>query len=240
MLASTFIVESSEDGTSLLMVNKIKLTRRRKATLTPSKIFWCDLLCDFGKKGKGHRHGLRRPPMRAAKKGYALPFLRQRGGYIFAFCVFLVFMQAGLFAGHRHQQLASYPGASSDTGRKWLPGTPSVFGFSSANTRLNGAIREHPIPRLMEEAEDNFKRKLSGQSRTIRGAVATYRSRYKRDPPRGFDEWWKFAQKHEVKMVDEYDGLMEDLAPFWELSGEELRRRALQVVLTFVPTLPYR
>ncbi|KAF8905928.1 hypothetical protein CPB84DRAFT_1813928 [Gymnopilus junonius] len=30
-------------------------------------------------------------------------------------------------------------------------------------------------------------------------------------------------------MVDEYDGLFEDLEPFWELSGEEIRRRAAQV-----------
>jgi hypothetical protein len=171
--------------------------------------------------------------MRAAKKGVGLRFLRQRGGYIFAFCVFFVFLQAGLFAGHRHEQLASYPGVSSDTGGSWLPGTPSVFGFSSPDTRLHSAIGEHPIPRLMEEAEDIFKKKLSGQSRTLRAAVATYRRRYKRDPPRGFDDWWKFAQRHEVKMVDEYDGLMEDLAPFSELSGEELRRRALQVVLRF-------
>jgi hypothetical protein len=32
-------------------------------------------------------------------------------------------------------------------------------------------------------------------------------------------------------MVDEYDGLMDDLAPFGALSEKELRRRALQVSL---------
>ena len=38
-----------------------------------------------------------------------------------------------------------------------------------------------------------------------------------------------FAQKNEVKMIDEYDGLVKDLEPFWALSGEELRRRSEQV-----------
>jgi len=38
-----------------------------------------------------------------------------------------------------------------------------------------------------------------------------------------------FAQKNEVKMIDEYDGLVKDLEPFWALSGEELRRCSEQV-----------
>ncbi|KAF8240096.1 hypothetical protein L208DRAFT_1420477 [Tricholoma matsutake] len=159
--------------------------------------------------------------MRAAKKRDALAMLRKRSGYVFAFCVFIIFMQAGIYAGHHHQQLASYPDVSYKTGKTWLLQKTSIFGLSEAT--------EHPIPRLMEEAENKYRRKLGGQSKTLKAAVAEYRRRYKRDPPKGFDEWWKFAQKYEVKMVDEYDGLMDDLAPFWALSGEELRRRALQV-----------
>lgn len=81
----------------------------------------------------------------------------------------------------------------------------------------------------MEDAEEKYRQKLARQSPTLKAAVAEYRRRYKRHPPRGFDTWWKFAQEHGVKLVDEYDGMAEDLAPFWELSGEELRRRALQV-----------
>ena len=81
----------------------------------------------------------------------------------------------------------------------------------------------------MEEAEDAYRAKLSGQSKTLEAAVQQYKKRYQQDPPRGFDEWWAFAKKNNVKMVDEYDGLMDDLRPFWEISGEELRRRAGQV-----------
>ncbi|KAF8965814.1 capsular associated protein [Flammula alnicola] len=98
-----------------------------------------------------------------------------------------------------------------------------------ADDEKKSVIAEHPIPSLMEEAEQKYKKKLSSQSATLRSAVAEYRRRYRRAPPKGFDEWWSFAQKYNVKMVDEYDGLMEDLKPFWELSGEEIRRRAAQV-----------
>ena len=81
----------------------------------------------------------------------------------------------------------------------------------------------------MEEAEEIFRKKLDSQSKTLKEAVAEYRRRYQRAPPKGFDEWWKFANKHDVKTTDEYDGLMNDLKPFYELSGEEIRRRSEQV-----------
>jgi hypothetical protein len=81
----------------------------------------------------------------------------------------------------------------------------------------------------MAYAEDNFRDLLSRQSRTLSAAVREYKRRYHRDPPKGFDDWWRFAKKNNVKMVDEYDGLIEDFAPFWTISGEELRRRAAQV-----------
>ncbi|KAF9484283.1 hypothetical protein BDN70DRAFT_903771 [Pholiota conissans] len=81
----------------------------------------------------------------------------------------------------------------------------------------------------MEEAEERYRKKLSGQSKTLKAAVAEYRRRYGRAPPKGFDDWWEFTQKYDVKMVDEYDGLVQDLEPFWQLPGEEVRRRAMQV-----------
>ena len=77
----------------------------------------------------------------------------------------------------------------------------------------------------MADAEKNFKKLLSRQSTTLKKAVAEYNRRYGRNPPKGFDQWWDFAQKHNVKIVDDYDTLFEDLAPFWDMSGEEFRSR---------------
>lgn len=87
----------------------------------------------------------------------------------------------------------------------------------------------HPIPNLMQDAVAKHKAMLARQSRTLAQAVAEYKKRYQIDPPLGFDEWWTFAQENNVKIIDDYDNLMKDLAPFRALSGEEIRRRSDQV-----------
>ncbi|GBE86746.1 hypothetical protein SCP_0906270 [Sparassis crispa] len=52
----------------------------------------------------------------------------------------------------------------------------------------------------------------------------------------GFDEWWRFAQDNDVLMIDEYDGIIEDLAPFWELPADELRTRAVWLAIFLLST----
>ena len=127
-------------------------------------------------------------------------------------CICVVFMQAGLYAGRR----TTSPSSSSRANDQWR--LPS---FTHQRTVLD----DHPIPHLMAEAEDNFKQLLSRQSTTLKKAVAEYKRRYGRNPPKGFDQWWDFARKHNVKIVDDYDAVFEDLAPFWDMSGEEFRTR---------------
>lgn len=85
----------------------------------------------------------------------------------------------------------------------------------------------------MADAKVAFTKRLAKQSKTLPEAVAEYKRRYGRDPPRGFDQWWEFAKENNFKFVDEFDAITEDLAPFWTLSGKELRRRTFQVQLTF-------
>lgn len=137
-------------------------------------------------------------------------------------------MQAGLFTGHStHNSLDAYPDVER---RPWLvDGT-----FTSPFSKTSQAITEHPISKLMTKAEQNFRDLLSRQSRTLYAAVKEYKRRYHRDPPKGFDDWWRFARDNNVKLVDEYDGLVDDLAPFWEISGQELRRRAMQVSSCYI------
>lgn len=81
----------------------------------------------------------------------------------------------------------------------------------------------------MQEAEEKFRELLEKQSKTLKQAVAEYKKRYGRDPPAGFDKWWEFAVENGVRLVDEFDGLVEDLEPFWSLTGEEFRERAAEV-----------
>ena len=80
------------------------------------------------------------------------------------------------------------------------------------------------MEQLTEEADDAYRAKLSGQSKTLEAAVQQHKKQYQQ-----FDQWQVFAKKNNMKMVDGYDGLMNDLRPFWETSAEELRQRAVQV-----------
>jgi len=152
-------------------------------------------------------------------------FARRNSGYIFMFCVLFVFMQVGFHTRRRNQPKLEHALVVQNPDDNWISNPSNILPFADEKS----VIDEHPIPRLMEDAEEKYRKKLGGQSKSLKAAVAEYRRRYRRAPPKGFDAWWAFAQKYDVKMTDEYDTLMEDLAPFMELSGEEFRRRAAQV-----------
>lgn len=138
-------------------------------------------------------------------------------GLLFVVAVFAIFMQAGLWSARRKTQ-ELFPDNSLISKPRLLVNL--VKGDSEAT------VGEHPIPKLMAEAETKFRDRLSRQSKTLAQAVAEYRKRFNRDPPRGFDDWWKFVQDNGVLMVDEYSAIAEDLEPFWELSPAEFRLRA--------------
>lgn len=118
-----------------------------------------------------------------------------------------------LFAGYANEQARRFRLA------QWSP---------AAQASANANIRTHPIPQLMHNAEIKFHDLMQRQSKTLEDAVTEYQRRYKKDPPKGFDDWFRFAQEHNATIIDEYDGLMEDLEPFTGMSGAELRRRVDQ------------
>lgn len=83
----------------------------------------------------------------------------------------------------------------------------------------------HQIPALMAAGQEKWSSMLSKQSKTLTEAVVEYRRRYNLEPPDGFDDWFHYAQSHNVTLIDEYDELMNSLAPFRALGAEEVRRR---------------
>lgn len=159
----------------------------------------------------------------------------QKKGLLFLTAVIIAFMQGGLWAARR-QQTDNFPDNSL------VASTSRYLPFSRGSARPT--IKEHPIPKLMAEAEMKFRDVLSRQSKTLEDAVKEYERRYHRKPPRGFDRWWTFAQENGVLMIDEYDNIDEDLAPFWELPGEQMRWRAglvsVRVMSTHIHVLSSR
>lgn len=83
----------------------------------------------------------------------------------------------------------------------------------------------HPIPVLLGLGEKRWEELLSRQSRTLEEAVQEYNRRYGRQPPKGFDVWWEYAMLHNLVLPDEYDRINLDLAPFFALPRDEMRRR---------------
>lgn len=83
----------------------------------------------------------------------------------------------------------------------------------------------HEIPALMVAGNRKWASMLAKQSETLDQAVVEYRTRYSLDPPDGFDEWFHYALSKKVKLVDEYDMLMDSLGPLRQLGPVELRRR---------------
>ena len=162
--------------------------------------------------------------MRLSKPFTLFGILRRNSGYIFMFCVVFIFMQVGFHSGRRYHAQLDDSMVEESPRDPWSP--KNILPSFVSNDK--NVIREHPIPRLMEEAEEKYRRKLGSQSKTLKDAVIEYKRRYRRPPPKGFDAWWDFAQKYQVKMIDEYDGMIDDLKPFWALSGEEIRRRSFQ------------
>lgn len=145
----------------------------------------------------------------STKRISLIPFLRRYSGLFFFLVALFLFFDFGLRAGRQGRSRA-------------LADSQDNLG------QEDNANLQHPIPALMEAAEEAYRQKLDRQSKTLNQAVKEYKRRYKRPPPKGFDAWWAFAQNANVKLIDEYDGLTEDLAPFWGLSGQEIRRRAEQ------------
>ncbi|KAJ7925541.1 hypothetical protein B0H13DRAFT_2569336, partial [Mycena leptocephala] len=72
-----------------------------------------------------------------------------------------------------------------------------------------------PVPGIVDAAETRFRAKLAQQSPTLAAAVAEYKRRYPHAPPRGFSAWYALAVQHAFMIIDEFDAVVEDLAPFW-------------------------
>ncbi|KAJ6611337.1 glycosyl transferase family 90-domain-containing protein [Mycena sp. CBHHK59/15] len=61
---------------------------------------------------------------------------------------------------------------------------------------------------------------LARQSATYEQAAARYSLKTGRSPPRGFDKWFAFAQAHSC-LIDDYDQIDRDFAPFYQLVAED-------------------
>ena len=110
----------------------------------------------------------------------------------------------------------------------------------SNHNGLYGLIgsKKHPIELLVETAKARHAKMLERQSKTLEEAVTEYRRRYSREPPPGFDNWYKAAVDANVSIIDEYDAVMAAFEPFWGVSGKEIRARVQEAIFPPVGKTP--
>ncbi|POW21499.1 hypothetical protein PSHT_02388 [Puccinia striiformis] len=87
----------------------------------------------------------------------------------------------------------------------------------------------HPVISLINNATRAWNLKLESQSKDFTAAVSEYRRRNNRNPPKGYDRWWTWASKNNVKLLDEYDYLHNSIKPFFALPPQVFRQRASAV-----------
>ena len=82
----------------------------------------------------------------------------------------------------------------------------------------------HPIDDLTHQATIQFETLLRKETTNVSAAAQAYRARRARQPPPGFDLWFRFAQKHKALIVEDFfDQIYHDLNPFWGVLAGEIR-----------------
>ena len=121
--------------------------------------------------------------------------------------------------------------------QRWTTASSSIIRsqFLRSKAKAPKPPIHHPIPKLMADAREKYDALLAKQSKSLSQAVEEYERRYGMSPPKGFDLWYQFAVDNGAVIIDEYDQLLRDLTPFWLFSGEEVRRRCIQV--GFLPSV---
>lgn len=145
-------------------------------------------------------------------RGWVAPRRGFRGSrdiaFLFVGCLLLFCLVLGAFTtrsleGDSGFKLKSYVPGSSAALWDRLSGGREKIGRVSLTWKEAAALHairedgrillvegwEHPIPKLVNEAEKRWDALARRQSTTFAQAVMEYRRRNNRDPPRGFDQW---------------------------------------------------
>ena len=93
-----------------------------------------------------------------------------------------------------------------------------------------GSGQKHPIEVLVEDARRKYTHMIENQSKSLEQAIANYKKRYQREPPPGFDDWYRVAVRLNATIIDEYDTVMTMFEPYWGISARELRARVREAL----------
>lgn len=114
----------------------------------------------------------------------------------------------------------------------WLILTTLLVVRASLWASSSSSVNYHPIDLLLYDAQIAHEAYINqtSASQTLEAAAQTYRERYRRHPPPGFDHWYKYATNRNSLVIDDFDTIYEDLRPFWALSPQQIRERTWQMM----------
>ncbi|KJZ74540.1 hypothetical protein HIM_06136 [Hirsutella minnesotensis 3608] len=119
---------------------------------------------------------------------------------VFVVTTLLIYSSTRLSSRWRFSAVPSFEHASQ-TYKDCPPNIrESDFSPAAIHCRILAALEAHSTPKT--------------QSSTPEEAIAEYKSRYGRLPPRGFEEWVNFALNHRSEIIDDFDQIDRDLEPY--------------------------
>ncbi|MBW0548405.1 hypothetical protein O181_088120 [Austropuccinia psidii MF-1] len=121
---------------------------------------------------------------------------------------------------HQDQTFQNHPLINS-----WISSDGHLYFNDQIYHSLNSNSFNHPILNLLNNASKNWNLKLESQSNNFQSAIQQYLKRNHRPPPKGFDLWWNWANKNNVKLLDEYDSLHRAIQPFFALPPQVFKAR---------------
>ncbi|CAK1363645.1 unnamed protein product [Cercospora beticola] len=155
-----------------------------------------------------------------------------------AFCgIALLLLGAWLYL-QTEATSAAHPNSRDD---RLLRKVPAWFSAACIATMLlwlgfwlcyHREVAFHPIDMLLYQAEAAHETFVaqSATSTTLAEAVQTYRERYNRLPPPGYDAWYEFATSRKSSIIDNFDSIHRDLLPFHALTPAEIRERTWNLI----------
>ena len=102
---------------------------------------------------------------------------------------------------------------------------------SIAYVARRSSVSFHPIDLLIYDAQVSHENYVlqANASQNLDQAISAYKRRYGRNPPPGFDMWYAFATARNSSIIDDYDGIYNDLLPFWSLAPALIRHNHYQL-----------
>ncbi|KAM0282588.1 hypothetical protein ACHAQH_002956 [Verticillium albo-atrum] len=96
----------------------------------------------------------------------------------------------------------------------------------------NQVLSRHPMETFIYRARTEADRWLThaSVSKSLKIAVQEYQIRHDgRDPPPNFDKWYDFAESKSSVIIDHFQQIENDVAPFWALKPNVIRQSALEI-----------